>query len=87
METKADEGGLLDLYRYSAFPSSLHFPSHYPNLKASMNISPASTRITSPHPNAYQNEETYASRHKPSVFNTDLADNVDVSKAGHGSHL
>ena len=87
METKANEGGLLGIYRYSAFPSSPHLGSHYPNLKSSMNISPASTRIMSPCLNAYQIEETYASRHNPSVFDTHLAGNVDVSMAGEGSHL
>lgn len=87
METKAGGGGLLCIYRYSAFPSSLHFSSRYPSLKSSMDISPASTRIMSTYPNAYQIPETYASRHNPSVFNTDLADNVNMSMAGHGSHL
>lgn len=87
MEKKANGGGSLGIYRYSASPSSHHFPSHYPNLKYPTNISPVSTRIISPYPNAYQIEETYASRHNPSFFNTHLADNVDGSVAGQDFHL
>ncbi|KAM0802037.1 hypothetical protein BDR22DRAFT_153919 [Usnea florida] len=87
METKANGGGLLGIYRYSAHPSSIHFPSHDPNLNYSMNVSPVSCRIMSPWPNAYQIAETYSSRHNPSVFNTDVADNVDVGMACQGSLL
>ena len=87
MEKKASGGGFLGIYRYSASPSSHHFPSHYSNLKYSASISPASTRIISPYPNIYHIQETYASRHNPSFFNTHLADNVDGSVAGQHFHL
>ena len=87
METKANGGGLLGIYRYSATPSSIHFPSHHPNLKYSMNISPVSNRIMSPWPNDCQIEETYSSRHNPSAFDTDVADNVEVGMACQGSLL
>lgn len=60
---------------YRAFAYRLFFP--HPQLP-----SPSHTHLaaimSSPYPTAYQIEEMFANRDVPSIFNTYLADNVDV---------
>ncbi len=55
---------------------------------SSSNSSPLPTSImSSPYPNAYQIEEIFSSRDNPTIFNTYLADSVDVTVVGQDFHI
>ena len=41
----------------------------------------------SPYPNAYQIEEIFSNRDNPTVFNTHLTENIDVTMVGQDFHL
>ena len=43
--------------------------------------------MPSPYPNAYQIEEIFANRDNPNIFNTYLADSVDVTVVGQDFHI